>query len=141
MRRRSNERRIFFPWEARSARFAWVSRRNLRWALLAASALFAVWVLARIEGYRRAVFATRASIGNAMRAVEAFRADHDGRCPAGVAELVAPGDGHEPYLARAPRDGWGRELRVTCPGRKHPAGADVTSAGPSGSFEDRDQVE
>src|SRR5262249_19808507 len=129
-RRRGEERRIFFPWEARRAQLGGISRPNLRWGPLPGAAPPAVGVAARVEERRRAVYATRAAIGNVMRAVEAYRADHENRCPVNVAELVSPGDGHEPYLLRTPRDGWGRALRVTCPGRKHPTSADVTSAGP-----------
>jgi general secretion pathway protein G len=140
-RTRSRESRILFPWERRGTLLARLSRRHARLVLAAAVVLLGAWALLRVESRRRAVHATRASIANVMRAVEAFRADHEGRCPAGAAQLVAPTDGHEPYLARAPRDGWGRALRIACPGRLHPASADVTSAGPSGSFEDQDQIQ
>lgn len=140
-RRRHGEPTVFFPWERRRSRLAWLTRRHARAIALAAVGTLIGWVLFQVEARRRAVFVTRASIANVMQAVEAFRADHQGRCPDGINELLAPGDGHEPYLARAPLDGWGRPLRVICPGRKHPHSADVTSAGPTGSFEDRDQVE
>jgi hypothetical protein len=140
-RRRRNERRIFFPWEKRRTRLAWFTRRHAGAVALVGTVLLAGLVLAQIEGRRRAVFATRAAVANVMRAVEAFRADHEGRCPTGIAELLAPGDGNEPYLTRRPRDGWNRELWMQCPGRKHPDSADVRSAGPTGSFEDRDQIE
>jgi general secretion pathway protein G len=140
-RRRSTGASIFLPWEKRGTRLAWLSRRHARAGLLAGVVLLAAWCLTQVVARRRAVYATRAAIGNVMRAVEAFRADHEGRCPTGVAQLLAPGDGREPYLARAPRDAWGRPLRVTCPGRKHPTSADVTSGGPDGNFDDRDQIE
>jgi general secretion pathway protein G len=140
-RRRGTESTIFFPWEARRPRLAWLSRRHARLALAGLGAALVAWALLEVEGYRRSVHATRATIANVMRAVEAFRADHQGRCPAGVVQLLNPDDGREPYLPRTPRDGWGHPLRVVCPGRKHPASADVTSPGPSGSFEARDQVE
>jgi hypothetical protein len=140
-RRRREERKIFFPWEKRSTRLAWLSRRHARTAALVALGALVAWAFAQVAGRRRAVFATRAAIATVMRAVEAYRADHEGRCPSGFAELLAPGGGHEPYLARVPRDGWGRELWMQCPGRKHPESADVRSAGPAGSFEARDQIE
>jgi hypothetical protein len=140
-RRRNGESRIMFPWEKRRARLAWITRRHARAAALVVLALLLVWALAGVESRRRATFATRATIGNVMRAVEAYRADHDGHCPATIAELVTPGEGAEPYLAHTPRDGWGRTLRMRCPGRKHPRSADVVSGGPSGTFEDLDQIE
>jgi hypothetical protein len=122
-------------------RAAGFTRRNLRLAAALGLGLVVFGVLFRVESQRRAVHATRATIATVMQATEAFRADHDGRCPGALAELVAPSDGHEPYLPRNPRDGWGREFHFRCPGRKHPSSADVISGGPSGTFEDTDQVE
>ena len=42
---------------------------------------------------------------------------------------------------RAPRDAWGRPLRVTCPGRKDTRGFDVSSDGPDGEPGGLDRVE
>ncbi len=129
-----------FPWERRRPWIASLARRNVRLGVGIAIAVLVGWILVRVEDRRRAVYSTRAAISNVMAAVSAFRADHDGGCPASIAALlVASGGG--PYLTHRPQDGWGRDLRMTCPGRKHPASADVLSAGPSGSFEDRDQIE
>lgn len=140
-RRRNRESRIFFPWEKRRSRLAWLSRRHARAGAAALLVVAFAAVLVQVEARRRAVHATRAAITSVRHAVEAFRADHDGRCPASTAELLNPGDGNEPYMARLPSDGWGRPLRMTCPGRKHPDAADVVSGGPSGTFEDIDQIE
>lgn len=140
-RRGTGESRIFFPWERPRARISWLSRRNLGTALLLGLGALGVYVLVRVEARRTAVHVTRAAISDTRRAYEAFLADHEGRCPTSVTELVQPSDGHEPYLARAPRDGWGRPLRVVCPGRKDPQGVDVISGGPSGTFEDLDQMD
>jgi hypothetical protein len=141
-RKRTGGVGVVLPWEKRRSRLAWLSRRNARRAVGACALALVALGLLRVEQRRRAVHATRAAIGNVIHAVDAYRADHEGHCPAGgVAELVTPGDGHEAYLSRVPRDGWGNALRVTCPGRKHPSSADVVSAGPTGSFEDTDQIE
>jgi general secretion pathway protein G len=140
-RRRGSETLIVFPWERRQRRLAVLTRRHTGMIATALVVILFGWILLRVEARRRAVRSTRATIGNVMRAVEAFRADHDGRCPEGFAELLNPPAGHEPYLARVPKDGWGRDLRMRCPGRKHPETADVRSGGPSGNFEDRDQIE
>ena len=141
-RRGKNERKITFPWDTRRSRLAWFSRRHARAVALASFAVVCGMGLAQVEARRRAVFATRATISTVIRATEAYRADHDGNCPVGgVNDLVNPGGGMEPYLGHVPHDGWGNGFRMVCPGRKNPHGADVTSAGPSGAFEDIDQVE
>ncbi len=140
-RRRNDDRRIFFTWETRRARMAFFSRRWLRIVLVGVATAWFVWVVVGVSARHRATFATRASIANVLQAVEAFRADNEGRCPGTLAELVSPGNGREPYLTRLPEDGWGRPFRFRCPGRKHPRSGDVTSGGPSGSFEQPDQIE
>jgi general secretion pathway protein G len=108
--------------------------------VIVAVTLCALYGLAQVHRERRAIFATRAAIATVLRAVEAYRADHEGRCPASADALVVPPDGARPYLRRVPTDGWGRPLRIVCPGRKNPDVADVSSAGPTGSFDDPTQV-
>lgn len=102
--------------------------------------LLLVW-LGRVQAERRAAFATRATIATVLRAVEAYRADHEGHCPGGPEVLVSPPEGATPYLRSVPIDAWGRPLRIRCPGRKNPETADVSSAGPTGSFNDPTQIE
>jgi hypothetical protein len=66
-----------------------------------------------------------------MVATEAFRADH-GRCPRGIQELAQPPEAPGVtgrYLQEVRLDGWGNPFSFTCPGRKHPASADVVSRG------------
>jgi general secretion pathway protein G len=140
-KKRSEPRRIFFTWETRRARMAFFSRRWLRITITAAFVGWGLWILVGVESRHRATFATRATIASVMQATESFRADHDGRCPLSIGELVSPGNGQEPYLARLPEDGWGRPFRFRCPGRKHPRSCDVVSGGPSGNFDGPDQVE
>ncbi len=140
-RRRAPERKLFFTWETRRSRIAVFSRRGMRIALTVLMAGWLLWVLVGVERRHRATFVTRTTIARVMQAVEAFRADHDGRCPTTLAELVSPGGRRDPYLARFPSDGWGRPFRYQCPGRKYPRSVDLTSAGPSGTFEGSDQIE
>lgn len=100
-----------------------------------------LWVLLTVERRHRATFVTRTTMAGVMQAVEAFRADHDGRCPTTLGELLAPVGHGESYVARLPEDGWGRPFRFQCPGRKNPRSGDLTSAGPSGYFDGPDQIE
>lgn len=140
-RRRNDDPRIVFPWERRRTRFVRLSRARVRWAVALVVAFLAATALSRVEARRRATFATRAAVTTVQRAVEAFRADHEGRCPASLELLVTPGEGREGYLSRVPRDGWGRPFRLECPGRKHPESADVRSSGPNGVFDDLTQLD
>jgi hypothetical protein len=140
-KKRTEPRRIFFTWETRRARMAFFSRRWFRIVVTSAFVGWILWILVGVESRHRATFATRATIASVMQATESFRADHDGNCPLSLAELVTPGNGQEPYLARLPEDGWGRAFRFRCPGRKHPRSCDVVSGGPTGNFDGPDQVE
>jgi general secretion pathway protein G len=85
---------------------------------------------------RTAVRATRATLLVVREALDAYRADHEGRCPGAVAVLRQEG-----YLAVAPVDAWGRPLQLTCPGRRNPDGYDLASFGPSGDMRGLDRVE
>jgi general secretion pathway protein G len=138
---RKVDTRLLFPWETPGEGALRRARRAARPALIVTAVFAVLYSLARVHQERRAVFSTRAAIATVLRAVEAYRADHEGRCPLSADSLVAPPDGAQPYLRRVPTDGWGRPLRITCPGRKNPEVADVSSAGPTGSFDDPGQVQ
>lgn len=131
---------ITLPWEQGGAWF-----RELlagpRWkvALLIVVLGVAAWGLWRAAAERARLRETRAAIAEVRRAIDSFRTDL-GRCPRSVSELVDPPRPRRRYLREVPRDGWGRPLYVKCPGRFDPNGADVVSAGPSGSFFDDDNV-
>ncbi|MFO0644992.1 MAG: type II secretion system protein GspG [Polyangiales bacterium] len=131
-RRRHRERTVVFPWETRAPAFSWFSRRHAGAGVGVLIALVAVWVLVSLDDRRRKVHATRAAIRSVMLATEDFRADL-GRCPTSIEELARPPEvagvsGR--YLADVRLDGWGRPLRLRCPGWKHPSSADVVSEGP-----------
>jgi general secretion pathway protein G len=127
---------VFFPWERRRGVRALFGRARARQALLLAGVVAAFLALRGRERRAADVRATRAAITTAIGAVAAWRADHDRRCPASLADLVSGG-----YLHEVPRDAWGHPLRVTCPGRKDPRGFDVASDGPDGERMGLDRVE
>ncbi|MEI8256053.1 MAG: hypothetical protein WCJ30_10315, partial [Deltaproteobacteria bacterium] len=87
-RRRTPERRLFFTWETRRSRIVLFSRRGVRLALAALLAGWLLWMLLGVERGHRATFVTRSTIARVMQAVEAYRADHDGRCPTTLGDLV-----------------------------------------------------
>lgn len=131
-----NERRVFFPWERRQGLRALLRRGRVR-QVLPLAALVALFVVLRgSERYAAKVRATRVTITTTMKAVSAWRADHEHGCPGTLADLVAGG-----YLHHVPRDAWGHPLRVVCPGRRDPKGFDVSSDGPDGEPGGLDRVE
>jgi general secretion pathway protein G len=94
------------------------------------------WALSHRERKASEVRATRTEITSTIRAIGAWRADHDRACPGSLADLVSGG-----YLTELPRDAWGRLLRVSCPGRRDPRGFDVSSDGADGEPRGLDRVE
>ncbi len=137
MRRRRNEpQRVFFPWERRRGVLGALGRARLKLGLaLAVLGLLALGLRAR-EEHAASVRATRAQISNATRHVASYRADHKGKCPEALAELVKQG-----YARDVPLDAWGRPLRLTCPGRRDTRGFDLSSDGPDGVPGGLDRVE
>lgn len=133
---KGGEGRVFFPWERRRGLRSVFGRARARQVLFVAASIALFLVLRAREQRAADVRATRAEIGDATRAMSAWRADHDHGCPASLADLVTAG-----YLHRVPRDAWGHTLRVTCPGRRDPQGFDVSSDGPDGEPGGTDRVE
>jgi general secretion pathway protein G len=136
MPRRVDQPRVFFPWEKRRGLRSFFGRTRARQLLLGAATLAAFLLLRHRERHAADVRATRAEMTTATNAIMAWRADHVRACPASLAELVTGG-----YLHQLPRDAWGQPLRVTCPGRRDPAGFDVSSDGPDGEPGGRDRVQ
>jgi hypothetical protein len=132
---------IALPWERRGA---WMREllAGRRWKVLLAMAALALllYTAFRSAEHRSKVRDTRASITEIKRAIASFRADM-GRCPHTIHELMHPPRSGRRYLRHIPIDGWGRAFWVRCPGRYDPEGADVVSAGPSGSFLDDDNLQ
>lgn len=109
-------------------------------ALGLAAAAVVLALIARSAEHRQRVVETRATIAEIKRAISSFRADM-GRCPQSIHELMHPPRSGRRYLRRIPVDGWERAFWVRCPGRYDPDGADVVSAGPSGSLLDDDNIQ
>ena len=135
-RRRAETRRVFFPWERARGPLGLLGRARLGLVLAAVGALAFLVLAHEHEETLAAIRATRASIGDAERAVSSYLADHAGACPRDLAEVVAAG-----YARDLPVDAWGRPLRVTCPGRRDARGFEVSSDGPDGHLGGLDRVE
>jgi general secretion pathway protein G len=133
---RRSEPKVFFAWEQRRGIRAVVAPGPARRVLLGVAVVLAFVLLWQRDKHARRVSETRAEITTATRAVTAWRADHDRGCPGSMAELVSAG-----YMRRVPRDAWGHPLRLTCPGRRDPAGFDLASDGPDGIPGGTDRVQ
>lgn len=135
MARRRREQTIFFPWERRGGlfRLPWVRARPLVAAL---GMILLLLFLGKRERRRTGIRSTRATIFVVREAVDAYRADHGGRCPKSLGTLD-----QEDYLKIQPVDAWGRTLLLTCPGRRNKDGYDLISYGPSGDARGLDRVE
>lgn len=131
-----SEPMVFFPWERRRGFRSIFMRSRARQAIAVVGGIVAFTTLARFEHQAAAVRATRAEISDTIAAVNVWRADHETACPGSATDLVAAG-----YLSELPRDAWGHPLRLVCPGRRDPAGFDVSSDGPDGEPGGLDRVE
>jgi general secretion pathway protein G len=136
MARSKREPRVFFPWERKRGIWGAIGRARVRQVLLGAAVVALLVIVYRREEKAAAVRATRAAITNASRAIASYRADHGGSCPKAMQDLVTGG-----YARNVPVDAWGRQLRVTCPGRRDAQGFDVSSDGPDGVAGGLDRVE
>jgi general secretion pathway protein G len=134
--RRPAEPLVFFPWEKRRGLLGAFGRRRARVLVIAALGTIAVVAIYENGERSAAVRSTRATITTVGRALSAYRADHGGACPRGLAELATLG-----YVHADPVDAWGRPLRLVCPGRRDPLGFDLSSDGPDGLPGGLDQVE
>ncbi len=130
------QRTIFFPWERTGSLLHRLGVGRARPLALGGAVVLLFVVLGARERERIGVRATRATIGVVGRAVDAYRADHDGRCPGDLSELKTGG-----YATFDPVDAWGRPLRLLCPGFEHPTGYDLMSDGPDGIFGGIDRIQ
>src|SRR5262249_39343481 len=123
-RRRQRDQTIYFPWE-RGGSF-WRNRGISRAKPFAAAAALGVVLLLLGARERRLVGirSTRARLAVVSAAIDAYRADHDRKCPDQLSVLRTEG-----YLAVDPVDAWGRPFRLFCPGRREPQRYDLMSDG------------
>ncbi len=139
-KRKRPERRIALPWEESSSLLGRMLA-GARWRAILALVVFGIGV-ASVYDYadaRDRQTATYAAIEQVRTALLAFRSEV-GRCPRSTVELIHPPRSRTRFLRDMPRDGWGRELQIHCPGVDDPDGVDVLSAGPSGDFLNDDNL-
>jgi general secretion pathway protein G len=132
----STEKNVYFPRDRRRLWLGARTRVRVRVVIVVALVLVFLLVVRSREERAASIRATRAAITTAFSGVISYRAEHRGTCPRDVGELAQLG-----YVNRLPVDGWGRPLRLVCPGRKDALGFEVLSDGPDGLPYGLDRVE
>lgn len=135
-RRRQREQTIFFPWERGGGFLRRTGLARAKPFVAAIAMALFVLLLGSRERRMAGIRSTRTTLDLVHAGLDAYRADHERKCPADLADLRKDG-----YLAVAPVDAWGRPLRLVCPGRKDPQGYDLLSDGPDGEIGGLDRVE
>jgi general secretion pathway protein G len=134
--RKSSSRGIELPWERRGGI---VRRLRLTRARPFVAVLLVIGLavlLGTRERQRTGERSTRAALLIVRRAVDAYRADHDGKCPKQLEELESSS-----LLSELPSDAWGRPLRLLCPSRREGVAYDLSSDGPDGEPGGLDRIE
>ena len=134
--RKASSRAILLPWERRGGFARRLGLGRARPFVAAVVVLGTVIVFGMRERERTGQRATRAALLVVRRSLDAYRADHDGKCPPRLEELETAG-----YLSALPDDAWGRPLRLVCPSRRPALAYDLLSDGPDGEPGGLDRVE
>jgi len=129
-------RNIFLPWERRVGILRRLGLSRLRPFLLVVAVLAVIVVIGVRERQKTGERATRAAIVVVRRGIDAYRAEHDGKCPRQLEELETLR-----YLTSVPDDAWGRPLRLMCPSRREGVAYDLSSDGPDGEPGGLDRIE
>jgi general secretion pathway protein G len=136
MPRKTSARGIYLPWERRGPLTRRLGLSRLRPFVLGAVTLSAIVLVGVRERQRTGERATRATLLVVRRAVDSYRADHEGKCPRQLEELKTAG-----YLGALPDDAWGRPLRLACPSRREGVAYDLSSDGADGEPGGLDRIE
>lgn len=134
--KKPRDRTIFFPWERTGSIVARLGLGRARPLAIGGAVVLGFVLLGMRERHNIGVRSTRATLGVVAKGVDAYRADHEGKCPASLSEPKPAG-----YIAFDPVDAWGRPLRLLCPGFENPASYDLMSDGPDGVFGGLDRIE
>ena len=135
-RKRNNDSRILFPWEARRGLSALRGLGRLRPLFVVLGVIGLVVLIGIRERRRSGIRQTRAALLDVRRALDSYLADHDGGCPAALDAIV-------PYSAfkTVPTDAWGRQLRFVCPARLGEDRYQLMSDGPDGEPGGLDRID
>jgi general secretion pathway protein G len=135
-RRRTTERRIFFPWEGRRGLLRWLKLGQVRPFLWGALVLGLLVLVAVRERRAAGIRQTRSTLDNTRPALDAYLADHDGGCPPSLEAVVEYRN-----TGQVPRDAWGKPLRLVCPSARDGFAYELMSDGPDGRPGGLDRIE
>jgi len=134
--RKTGAQSIYLPWERRRGIVRTLGLGRLKPFVLVLVALSILVLVGVRERRRTGERSTRASLLVVRRALDAYRADHDGKCPKQLEELETAR-----YLRELPDDAWGHPLRLVCPSRREGMAYDLSSDGPDGEPGGLDRIE
>jgi general secretion pathway protein G len=134
--RKTSAASIYLPWERRRGIARTLGLGRMRPFFLALVVLSILVLVGVRERRRTGERSTRASLLVVRRALDVYRADHDGKCPRQLEELEAAR-----YLRDLPDDAWGHPLRLVCPSRREGLAYDLSSDGPDGEPGGLDRIE
>ncbi|HEX3774506.1 MAG TPA: type II secretion system protein GspG [Polyangiaceae bacterium] len=135
-KRFAGEGRIWFPWERRGGLRSLLMLGRVGPVLVVFGVLGFIAILGVRERQSAGIRQTRATLIEVRRAVDAYRADNDGGCPASLDKLSDYGNFKE-----TPSDAWGHALRFTCPSHREGEAYQLSSDGPDGEPGGLDRVE
>lgn len=133
---KSSEQRSFFPWERRGGLFRRLGLYRLRPLLGVGLAICLLVVVVVRERRAAGLRHTRAILLDVRQAVDAYLADHKGKCPEDFSALS-----DYATFKGTPRDAWGQPLTLICPGADPGEAYVLMSAGPDGIAGGLDRIE
>jgi hypothetical protein len=104
--------------------------------LVALALIGFVWVVGARERHAAGLRTTRVRLLDVRRAVDRFTAEHEGKCPNNLGQVVEYGAFDE-----LPTDAWGRAFRLICPSGRPGYDYEVMSDGPDGKPGGLDRIE
>jgi general secretion pathway protein G len=134
--RKTGAQGIYLPWERRGGITRRLGLARIRPFFLGLVVLSVVVLVGVRERQRTGERTTRAALLVVRRALDVYRADHDGKCPKQLEELETGR-----YVKDLPDDAWGRPLRLVCPSRREGVAYDLSSDGPDGEPGGLDRIE
>ena len=134
--RPNKDRRIFFPWEGRGALRRFFARGRMFSILFVILVVGTVSAMVKRERYAAGVRRTVGALEVVRPMVERYLLDKEGACPENLEAIRK-----EAGLDALPLDGWGRPLRLVCPGLRPGAKYVLMSDGPDGLPGGTDRIE
>jgi len=104
--------------------------------LVALAVIGFVWIVGARERHAAGLRTTRVRLLDVRLAVDRYMAEHEGKCPSNLGQVVEYGPFDE-----VPTDAWGRSFRLICPSGRPGYDYELMSDGPDGKPGGLDRIE